>query len=33
MRPAARDLISHPFLRQYPMDDLLLSGLMEAMTM
>lgn len=31
-RPMARDLLKHPWLRQYPlMDDLLLSGLFEAM--
>uniref|UniRef100_A0A7S2IUP2 mitogen-activated protein kinase kinase n=1 Tax=Haptolina brevifila TaxID=156173 RepID=A0A7S2IUP2_9EUKA len=33
LRPAAHDIISHPFLRQYPMDDMLLSGMMEGMTL
>ena len=33
-RPAARDLLKHPWLRQYPvMDDLLLSGLLEGMSL
>jgi len=33
-RPAAKDLLKHPWLRQYPlMDDLALSGLLEAMNL
>lgn len=32
LRPAAKDLLKHPWLRQYPlMDDLLLSGMFERM--
>ena len=34
-RPTARDLLRHPFLRAYPIrgDELLLSGMLEAMTL
>ena len=33
-RPAARDLLKHQWLRQYPlMDDLLLGGLLEGMNL
>jgi len=33
MRPAAHELIRHPFLRQYPViDDMKLSGMLDAMS-
>ena len=33
-RPSANDLLKHPWVRSYPvMDDLLLSGLLEGMSL
>jgi serine/threonine protein kinase len=34
LRPAAKDLLSHPFVRAWPIkDDLLLSGMLEGMSL